>query len=643
RVVERLEALPMRFRLTALFLMATALPLGLALILGGIGVMDRTEVIATESDRHALDRLHRAETGYSLLVDRFRVVSERLRDWRAMREARIGTLGPAALRLQERDIVQDIELRDGSAAPIFTTIDPVVKGSNQAIDAFSRIAIRRHAPNRITGSADKVGANELIGEALLSSDDVGLASMLRSRGKVWTFKMGTNPTLWFWDVYADQATGPAFICTTNQLEWIYSSYLRTRAAKPAESGSPHILSMRYGPDTAFDHFLPALRGSGAEELRHAVIRSQESGRILTRSLRIGGQEYWVVIKPETVLGMHVFADLTPAADQLHALAPFRKRLALTAGLALLLSLLSASLLASLFLVPISDLGEGVSAIRRRDSSFRIPLRRPDEFGAVAAAFNKLLSEFEELEYGRVVQESLLPVEPEAPEGYEIRSFRRAATDLAGDYHDVVRLEDGRLAVVLGDVTGHGIAAALPMAMAKATVEFETIARWGYPGPLMGRLNALFNRELKPRQKFMTMASILLDPVKHTVEYDNAGHPYPLVYVAAETASRELQLPSMPLGIRTNRTSKPVRQELGPGDAILLYTDGLVECPGRVNGDPFGYDTLQRLFTSLCARPGATASTILAGLVEALDAWRQEGPLPDDVTLLLLRRRESGSR
>lgn len=635
-VVRIVEALPLRLRLTLLFVMASVLPLGLASIIGGIGVMDRIEVLTVDSDRQALGRLHRYEHGVSSYLEKFRIVAERLRDLPAIREGRIECIRPALARLQERDVFQDIEIRDHQASPLFSTIDAEVKGSNQAISLFSRTAVRRYVPSR-GGQADKVTATELISEAILSSDDVGLASMLRSRGKVWTFRMGTNPTLWFWDVYPDQATGPAFFCITHQLEWIYGSYINALAAKRFPEAAPRPVIMRYGSSIACDRLRPAISGAGRPALRNAAIRSQESGRVLSRTIRLDSGVYRAVIKPETALGSYILADLMPIEEQLRALAPFRNRLMLTAAMALLLSLLAASLISSLFLVPIVDLGEGISAIRRRDSSFRIPLRRPDEFGAVASAFNRLLSEFKELEYGRIVQESLLPAVTDAPEGYEISVMRRSATDLAGDYYDVVRLHDGKFAIVLGDVTGHGIAAALPMAMAKATVEYETIARWGYPGPLMAKLNALFNRELKPRQKFMTMGCILLDPCTHTVTFDNSGHPYPLVYSASDNKSSELILASPPLGIRASRVSKPISRILQAGDSVLLYTDGIVECAGRSTGEMFGYPALQKLLETCAATPGLSAGQILERIFATLDEWRLEGPLADDITLLLLRR------
>lgn len=634
--IHLIESLPLRLRLTLLFLMATVLPLGLALIIGGIGVMDRIEVLTVESDRQALSRLHRYEHGVSARIEKFRAVSERLRDLPIIREGRTAEIGPLIARLQETNVLQDFEIRDTQATPLFSTIDPVVQGSNQAIDMFSRIAIRRYVPPRGM-QADKVTAAELAGEAILSSDEIGLSSMLRARGKVWTFRMGTSPTMWFWDIYSDQATGPAFFCTTHQLEWIYESYMETLVSGGRSDSAPRPVFLRYGSNIATDLSRPACNGPDRLALRNAIIRSHESGRVLTRTIRLADGIYRAVIKPETAMGSYILTDLMPISEQLRALAPFRNRLALTAGMALLLSLLGASLISSLFLVPIGDLNEGINAIRRRDSSFRIPLRRPDEFGAVASAFNNLLSEFKELEYGRIVQESLLPAVTEAPEGYEISSMRRSATDLAGDYYDVVRLHDGKFAIVLGDVTGHGIAAALPMAMAKATVEYETIARWGYPGPLLARLNALFNRELKPRQKFMTMGCILLDPAENSVTFDNSGHPYPMIYSSKDNTCSELMIPSMPLGIRATRISKPVKRMISPGDTILLFTDGLVECTSRETGELFGYKALQELFQKLASTPGVSSGQILEMIFGTLEKWRQEGPLADDITLLLLRR------
>ncbi|MBP7634095.1 hypothetical protein KBA41_07975, partial [Candidatus Ozemobacteraceae bacterium] len=119
--IRLIEALPLRLRLTLLFVMATVLPLGLASIIGGIGVMDRIEVLTVDSDRQALGRLHRYEHGVSAHLEKFRVVAERLRDHPAIREGRIEALGPMLARLQEQDAFQDLEVRDHQARPLFST------------------------------------------------------------------------------------------------------------------------------------------------------------------------------------------------------------------------------------------------------------------------------------------------------------------------------------------------------------------------------------------------------------------------------------------------------------------------------------------------------------------------------------------
>jgi phosphoserine phosphatase RsbU/P len=285
--------------------------------------------------------------------------------------------------------------------------------------------------------------------------------------------------------------------------------------------------------------------------------------------------------------------------------------------------------------PLTGLGEGISAIRRRDSLFRIPVTRPDELGTLAGAFNRILGEMKELQYGRIVQESLLPGNPPIPPGYEVEQFRRTANDLAGDYHDILRLDDGRWAFFLGDVTGHGISAALAMAMAKATVDYQGLAGEAFPTRVMDQLNSLFYRELKPRQKFMTLGCLLLNPATHEVTFQNAGHPYPMIFRTQTGTIEELPLPSLPLGARRARKDEILKTTLSPRDAILLYSDGFVECT-NARGKMFGYPRFLNLFRDLLAQ-GFTGADLIAGLDRSLDEFRTPGAYPDDVTLLLIQR------
>ncbi|MBI3038331.1 SpoIIE family protein phosphatase [bacterium] len=311
-------------------------------------------------------------------------------------------------------------------------------------------------------------------------------------------------------------------------------------------------------------------------------------------------------------------------------------MAITAFIALLVALLASRMLTRLFLSPIGDLTSGISAIQNRDYAYRIPVRRTDEFGIVVVAFNKFLGDLKEMQYGRIVQESLLPSGFGAPPGYEIECVRFPATDLAGDYHDIFSFPDGRWMFILGDVTGHGISAALAMAMAKATIEYQRVSQWTYPSQVIENLNLLFFKELKPRNKYMTFQCLVLDTKSHQLTYDNAGHGFPLYYQKDKKTVTEIEMPSFPLGMRKKRNPSTITVTMNPGDAVLLFTDGYTEC-ADVNNEPFGLEKLIELFQQFM-RQGLSIRETAKELMRLLDEFRTPGAYPDDVTLVFLQRK-----
>ena len=633
-VVDRLESRTIRFRLIAIFVMATMLPLGLALIIESVALSDREEVLADQAVRESLERLHTIEKSYSSRIESLKRLCHKLRNSNLVKNGYSSNLASVARRLQANESIQHLEIRDPLGKIIFSTYDPAVHGVTRAMDVFSKIAIRRHAGQRMGSKIDRITPEELLSESVMGTDEVGMATLLREPGHLWTFKMGTRPSLWFWDVYPGSGTKAAFIAIVHQMDFIYKHQLLQDLTAP-KAGIPLQVGFELGPDGGSLLPIPRFSAPGVGSLIKAALHCQESGKILSRELKIGDASYWVTMKPEVEVGMYVLADLSPIAKQVATLSPIRWRLNVTAVLAILVAFLGATLLARLFILPIGDIGEGIAAISRRDSTFRIPIRRNDEFGKVAEAFNFLLEEMKELQYGRIVQESLLPATSRAPDGYTAACYRRTANDLAGDYHDIVELKNGQWAYILGDVTGHGISAALAMAMAKATVDYQGLAGWSFPTQVLDHLNALFNRELKPRNKFMTLGCLLLNPVNHHIVAENAGHPYPLVYRAATKTIEELPIPSMPLGARKKRPICSQSTILEEGDAVLLYSDGFIECTNP-RGKMFGYPRFMALFRDLLAKE-IPAEEMIRALGKALEDFRAPGPYPDDVTLVLLQR------
>jgi len=172
-------------------------------------------------------------------------------------------------------------------------------------------------------------------------------------------------------------------------------------------------------------------------------------------------------------------------------------------------------------------------------------------------------------------------------------------------------------------------------MAKATVDYLDLEGRLFPSSLMDNLNALFNRELKPRHKFMTLVTLVLNPESGELITDNAGQSYPYYYVATSKSTEEIQIPSMPLGATKKRRAKPETRFMQSGDAVILYSDGIIECANE-SGDMFGYERLNQTFVELLEKQ-FSAQQILDEMMQKLDTFRKPGPYPDDVTLVLLKK------
>lgn len=236
---------------------------------------------------------------------------------------------------------------------------------------------------------------------------------------------------------------------------------------------------------------------------------------------------------------------------------------------------------------------------------------------------------DELEVARELQSELLPHRvPDLP-GYGFAHSYRTANEVGGDYYDFTALPDGRLALMVGDASGHGMAAGLVMAIANATLETALDL-----DPSPERVLALLNRTLcrtGTKRTFMSVFYALLDPPSGRLDYVCAGHPYPLLRRAG-SAVEELGSGGLPLGIREPLPQAVQSTVLAPGDLLVLYTDGLAEATDPTGAEAFGYDRLAKLVAA-GGPPQAVHDRILA----AFDAHVGAEPLRDDLTLVVVAR------
>jgi hypothetical protein len=236
---------------------------------------------------------------------------------------------------------------------------------------------------------------------------------------------------------------------------------------------------------------------------------------------------------------------------------------------------------------------------------------------------------DELEVARELQADLLPSELPLLPGYLSAHSYRTANEVGGDYYDLIPLPDGRLALVVSDASGHGMAAGLVMAIANATLRTALDLDPAPPAVI-----ALLNRTLcrtGNRRTFMSVFYGLFDPRTGELDFVCAGHPFPLLRRACG-AIEELGKGGLPLGLREPLEVETGRTSIEPGDLLVLYTDGLVEAVDPGGHDAFGYERLRALL-----EPGGSPAEVHRRILQSFDLHVGAEPLHDDLTMLLLGR------
>jgi PAS domain S-box-containing protein len=235
---------------------------------------------------------------------------------------------------------------------------------------------------------------------------------------------------------------------------------------------------------------------------------------------------------------------------------------------------------------------------------------------------------QELRVARLIQQTLLPKSVPELEGYQIAAYYQPAREVGGDFYDFLKQPHGRLGLIVGDATGHGMPAALVMATTRGML--RTSAQTSdSPSEVLQRVNNILYPEISPHM-FVTCLAALLDSRTGRLQYANAGHDLP--YLRHTDGVSELRATGMPLGLMPNMSYEEKEITLEPGESVLFYSDGLVEAhdPRR---EMFGFPRMQGF---VGAHPGG--ATLIDSLLAELERftgeeWEQE----DDITLLTLQR------
>jgi phosphoserine phosphatase RsbU/P len=239
----------------------------------------------------------------------------------------------------------------------------------------------------------------------------------------------------------------------------------------------------------------------------------------------------------------------------------------------------------------------------------------------------------ELELSQKVQKALLPHSVPELQGWEVAAFSRPASIVGGDYFDFARFGNSHHALIIADVMGKGMPASMLMASLQASLRILT-PESSSPSDVLTRINAIFCHNIN-LTKFVTLVIAELDTATGMLRYANAGHNPPFILRSDHHAAPEPLMPTgAAIGLMEGATFETRTVQLGVGDAIVMYTDGITEAGAhqeRMFGD-------ERLTEYLALNRSAPAQTLIKGLLAAVQTHTQNAPPADDTTIIVVRRR-----
>jgi sigma-B regulation protein RsbU (phosphoserine phosphatase) len=280
-------------------------------------------------------------------------------------------------------------------------------------------------------------------------------------------------------------------------------------------------------------------------------------------------------------------------------------------------------------------------LAKGDFSVRLKARMKDERAQLIHAFNEIVPKIDEhmrmknaLGLAQEVQQSLLPHGDPSLPGFDIAGTSIYCDETGGDYYDFIQTNRGGqdgLAVVVGDVSGHGVSSALLMATARALIMLRS-SMPGEAADIINEVNRYLSLDTAQTGNFMTFFYCELTPRETEVRWVRAGHEPALVYVPSSDAFDELKGHGLALGLDETFEYDSFHRRMEPGQVIMIGTDGIWEMRNQA-GEMFGKKALMEILRD---NQTASARQIVDTITEAIEQFRGDETPEDDITLVVIK-------
>ena len=357
---------------------------------------------------------------------------------------------------------------------------------------------------------------------------------------------------------------------------------------------------------------------------------------------IVGKSDWIIVTTEDQSGSGLRLGVArPVGDSLTNL---RRAAARNAGLGLLfiaIALVGIVPLSAHLTRNLSALSDGVRRIAQGDYRARVPVRSNDEVGQLARAFNQMATDVErhehtaveqerirrELELGRQIQSEMLPHGPLNLGLTQVQGVSVPAREVGGDFFNYFVLDDGQIALLMGDVSGKGVGAALLMANIQASLKIRLAL-----GQDLAAVADALDRDIEagsPGSVYATLFVGLLDPVTRRLRYVNAGHN-PQYALRRDGGLERMHATGFPVGLIAGHGYSELIVQLAAGDLLFFYTDGVVEAENE-QAEMFGVERLEPLLLE-----AVRSADPLQRIERAMAAYRGTSEPLDDATLMTVK-------
>ncbi len=424
-----------------------------------------------------------------------------------------------------------------------------------------------------------------------------------------------------------------FLFTSDQVLLAHPDLPRINAVGQRGAGKLLTLTDAHDPlvDAFREHLRPGDLNHAAGDAFHMLEFRQKSEDYLASAtvFRFGEDQTWVV------------GAVAPKSDFLAGVWRSQRFALAAAGAALLVAVLLAMALARRVSEPVKALIAFMQRVGQGDLEARAELGASHEFRQLSVALNGMIADLRDrlrlrhsLDVAMQVQQQLLPRHAPKLQGIDIAGHSTYCDETGGDYYDFLIVDEAspdNVMVVLGDVMGHGVAAALVMSAARAVLR-DRAGSDGNLAHLMARLNNMLASDLDG-SRFMTMHLALIDVRRGSYRWVSAGHDPALTYDPATDCFDERDEGELPLGVISDagyeeHSFSPLR----PGQVIVVGTDGIWEMP-NAEGEQFGKERLRDVIR---AAAQGTAAEIVDAIVAGLARYRGDYKLVDDVTLVVMK-------